>query len=311
MVNDGFHQVPVKDRLAVIYLQRHNDGIEQSVFGKFHRDRLLHCAIHLLSKHMNLTNTLDVFVFHGAGRPNASIALRAAHPGIHVIPLPIVSEQWVRYPEQFYHKDTDWEKDYLVMGQWRALVPMALMHKLGYEYALMTDDDFQLTAPFPHNIVKTMREKGYIFASHTILKDHPSVTVGEAELASFFIQSRKITPSPLLWESCTPPNITGLYSSNAEDGRGFQRTILYGNFLTLKTGFLLQPMVQDWVTLTILSAGLDLGRWAEQGTIGTARLMFSNATQTWVVSVTSQHDKGLEGSLARCPDHYYVVHPPP
>lgn len=85
------------------------------------------------------------------------------------------------------------------------------MRRHSYRYVLQIDDDAFLTEPIPYNIVTIMDSGCFKMGAREIKEDDASVMWGIAELSKYFIISENFMPT-LLYNHCTPHDITGVYS---------------------------------------------------------------------------------------------------
>jgi hypothetical protein len=73
------------------------------------------------------------------------------------------------------------------------------------------------------------------------------------ELARFFLTSNRLEAKSALFQHISPPNMDGLYSQSKTApestlGGGYDRTVLYGNFLVVSTALWSRPEV-CWLDL--------------------------------------------------------------
>lgn len=306
---NGHQQVDVHQRLAVTYLHRHDNR---------QRDAALQCAVAKMLSNIGKDTPLDIFVFlpsHRLADPAFTAIQRLSSA---VCLLDISARQWrtMRRPWLYSNHNNSmaqyWEKrfgpDYIIMGHWRLLVPFTITAMLNYTAALQADDDLFITQPLGYNIISTLQANNYLLANHRIVTETTLITRGLPELAAFFLQSTGYRASSTLWRHVAPGNWSGLFSKTGwradESSAGYDNQYLYGNFVVMTMQLWRDPRVQDWITLCLLSGGMDRHRWNEQAVVALVWLLFTEPQQLWMI-------KDLKYIHARSRDRVQAVCAPP
>ncbi|KAJ9530643.1 hypothetical protein QJQ45_014760 [Haematococcus lacustris] len=94
-----------------------------------------------------------------------------------------------------------------------------------------------------------------------------------------------------------PPDVTGQVSA-------WLAWLQYGNFVVMTMQLWRDPRVQDWITLCLLSGGMDRHRWNEQAVVALVWLLFTEPQQLWMI-------KDLKYIHARSRDRVQAVCAPP
>lgn len=160
-----------------------------------------------------------------------------------------------------------WVENYRLMGFWRLTTQFHLARMLRYRQILQIDDDSSFPMPIEENIFHDFHLKGLKIAARKSVPDHPDVTFTLPELTQFFLLTENWTPATL-FDHCSPKNMTGLTS------KGWDRHILYGNFVIYSVQFVSEPIVQRFIRLAIESGGTVRHRWNEQAVMGMAWQLF-------------------------------------
>lgn len=180
------------------------------------------------------------------------------------------------------HAD-QWNGEYRKMGHWRLTYPFRFTQSMGHKYVLMIDADSDIIETLNFDLVATAKSKDAHIVSRSIVHETPFISVGLAELARYYIVTNDYTPSTLLWNDCRPSDITGLYTG------GWQRTVIYGNFVMVSIDFWFRHDVQAFVDLVIASGDHVVRRWVDQDVIGMIRLMFVTEPHDLTLNFRYQH----------------------
>jgi hypothetical protein len=146
------------------------------------RTHLLACSIANLLRNVAPTTPLDIYVFVLAPKLSSvqrTLDLSLGRHASRVCLIPIASWQWqYQLPRATPYQlpnNTNRYSDYLVMGQWRLLVPFTFATALGYPYVLQLDDDLFVHRPFRINMVEHMRDHGQLLANHRVYPENRQV----------------------------------------------------------------------------------------------------------------------------------------
>jgi hypothetical protein len=242
------------------------------------------CAIKNLEEMLFRSTPTDVFVFFP--RPKNRIdAYRRC--GDYALKLPNVwfldVEEWhTDINQSLWGKENSYPEDYRLMGEWRLAVQFKFLRKLGYKYALQFDDDSRLLEPLKVNLVHVMSKGGYHWGAKKILHDVDWACKGIAELTRYFIVAEDLVPEQL-YEHCNPKNISGLYTG------GWDRTIMYGNFIIVSLDFWFEPLHQRFVNLVLASRGVIRFRWVDQPVLAMMWQMFSGRDKMIIIEGQYSH----------------------
>ena len=153
-----------------------------------------------------------------------------------------------------------------VQGHWRLTFQMDFARRLGYTYVLQIDDDSFFPDPVEMDILHTMRTRN-IDVAVSVIKDDESIAVtsGLPELTRYYLVTEQLEFPPTLARNCNPPTMEGLYTSTSWNSTGgWNRKILYGNFLLLSVNFWYRRDVQNFVQLVLRTGSYFRLRWNEQ-----------------------------------------------
>jgi hypothetical protein len=107
------------------------------------------------------------------------------------------------------------------------------------------------------------------------------------ELTRYHIVSKGIEPT-LLYNYCTPQNVSGLYSDGTGSA-GYDGTLLHGNFIIMSVDFWFREDVQQYLELNFQSGGHVRHRWNEQAVIGMIWLIFCKKEQYHIHDFPYEH----------------------
>lgn len=173
-------------------------------------------------------------------------------------------------------------EDYRRMGHWRLNYPFAYGKLLGYKYLLQIDSDTNIQETLEHNLVEVMANGKFDIGCRRTGIDAP--TWGLPELTRFFLIAEQLQPATL-FQHCIPSNIDGLYTissqsfprlgaSNdpwrrfyAENGGGWDRDTISGNFVLYDLDFWFREDVQKYLKLVLSTGGHFKFRWNEQAVV--------------------------------------------
>ena len=201
--------------------------------------------------------------------------------------------------------DESWQLDYRLIGRWRMIYPFHLALELGYKYLLQSDIDVIITDDTLGDAVNTWLERNISIVAFGLGRDIPSVVVGLAELARYWLVSRlscdlcdKSLPHGPLFEHCGPPNITGLFSPNWDpealqavgwNGVGWDGESVSGAIFAFSVDFWFRDDVQDFVDLVLRNGGHIEHRWNEQATNGMIRHLFIPSERMHLLQNATKH----------------------
>lgn len=164
----------------------------------------------------------------------------------------------------------------MAQGHWRLTFQMSFAHRLGYPYLLQLDDDSHFTSPLKIDLLQFVRSRGLDLAARKAIYDQAWVAQGLPELTRYFLVTEGINIPPALAQNCDPPTIEGLYTASSFGlGGGWNRRVLYGNFMIFSTAFWHRPDVQSYLQLILKTGGHFRFRWNEQGTVGMIWQLFA------------------------------------
>ena len=232
-------------------------------------------SLHAFYQNFITTNPADVFVFAVGSQSDATAAaLRddCFHglPNFYAVDLlshgPKLGWQVPAHLEDHTLWAGPWPASYRIMGHWRLISQFDIARLLGYDFVLQVDDDSEFPRRVEERVFDKMEADGLKLAGRAAFPESHEVAVGLPELAKYFLVTERVEPSPLLYQHCTPANFSGLFSDTKNVGIGWDRTILYGNFVVYRTSFIFEPMVQRFIRLVVQSGGHFRYRWNEQAT---------------------------------------------
>ena len=154
----------------------------------------------------------------------------------------------------------------VVQGHWRLTFQMDFARRLGYPYVLQVDDDSFFPEPVHMDILHTMRNRNIDVAVSMFSEEEPvAVTIGLPELTRFYLVTEQLEFPPTLARNCNPPSLEGLYTSISENSTGgWNRKVLYGNFLLLSVNLWYRFDVQKFIQLVLRTGTYFRLRWNEQ-----------------------------------------------
>lgn len=179
--------------------------------------------------------------------------------------------------------------EYRQMGHWRLTYPFKFVRTMGHPYLLFLDLDSFVRESVPFDLLAEVEARRAPFAYRVLSREPRSVSQALAELARYYIVSTETVPSKLLWDDCVPPDMRGLYSAHEDDAGGWQRTVLYGNFVMVSIDFWFREEVQQFLQLVLLSGDHVVKRWNEQGVLGMVRLLFVKPGEDIAFNFTYSH----------------------
>ena len=226
-------------------------------------------------KNFVATNPADVFVF-AVGSHSAATAAALRDECFAHLPNFYAIDMLAHAPQLGWQVPTHlrdralwagpWPASYRIMGHWRLTSQFYIARLLGYDYVLQVDDDSEFPHSVGERVIDRMEAQGLKLAGRAAFPESHEVAVGLPELAKYFLVTERVDPSPLLYQHCKPGNISGLFSDTKNVGIGWDRTMLYGNFVVYRTSFIFEPMVQRFIKLVVQSGGHFRYRWNEQTT---------------------------------------------
>ena len=153
-----------------------------------------------------------------------------------------------------------------MQGHWRLTFQMEFARRLGYTYVLQVDDDSFFPEPVLVDILNTVRARNIDVAANIIKGDEPvRVTSGLPELTRFYLVTEQLEFPATLARHCNPPSLEGLYTSTSDDSTGgWNREVLYGNFLLISVNLWYRVDVQRFVQLVLRTGAHFRLRWIEQ-----------------------------------------------
>lgn len=171
--------------------------------------------------------------------------------------------------------------DYRMMGEWYLQHMAPAVKAFGHRYVLKMDSDSFVHEPIDGsskgNIVALFRSARLLMGARRIIKDKPALLWGAPEAARLFLSLERLNPPGPIFQHCKPANLDGLFSNYYTDAthgsiapvpsyKGYDNTIIHGNFVILDLDWYLSPLVQRWVHLARASGGTLRYRWNEQST---------------------------------------------
>jgi len=178
-------------------------------------------SLHTFHKNFIATNPADVFVFAVGGHSAATAAaLRDdcfAHlPNFYAIDMlshaPQLGWQVPAHLQDSALWAGPWPASYRIMGHWRLTSQFDIARLLGYDFVLQVDDDSEFPRRVEERVFDRMEANGLKLAGRAAFPESHEVAVGLPELAKYFLVTEQLEPSPLLYQHCTPANISGLFS---------------------------------------------------------------------------------------------------
>jgi hypothetical protein len=111
------------------------------------------------------------------------------------------------------------------------------------------------------------------------------------------VLSKQVTGS--LWQHCTPPNLDGLFSQNANSypdrvEPGWDALCLYGNFVLISTDWWYREDVQRFLDLVLATGAHYRFRWNEQAVIGMAWQLFCPLDNFFLYNFEYEHPYPLD-----------------
>jgi hypothetical protein len=176
--------------------------------------------------------------------------------------------------------------EYRLMGTFKLAVQTQFLYNLGYKYALQFDDDSRFLEPLKFNLVEFMSKGGYHWGIKRIMRDVDWTTKGIAELTRYFIVTENLVPQQL-YDFCSPKNISGLYTG------GWNRSVLYGNFIAFSLDFWFEPLHQRFLDLVFSSNGTIRFRWVDQAVMAMMWQLFSGRDKVAVIEGGFHHKELL------------------
>ena len=182
-------------------------------------------------------------------------------------------------------------EEYRRMGHWRLTFPIGFARSLGYKWALQIDTDSIVGERLEQNLVAELESRDAYLAARTTIIDVP--TWGLPELTRYFIVTEQLVPQTL-FSHCKPPSIDGLYtvgseefpgdlegepSTSLKETGGWNRSVLYGNFLAINTDFWFREDIQAYLALIVGTGGHFRFRWNEQAVVGMLSQLFVPASR--------------------------------
>ena len=178
----------------------------------------------------------------------------------------------------------------MAQGHWRLTFQMSFAQRLGYSYLLQLDDDSYFTSPLETDLLHFARSRDLDLAARKAYSDEVFVTQGLPELTRYFLVTEALDIPPALARNCNPPTVEGLYtnSSFSLEG-GWNRKVLFGNFVMLSTAFWHRADVQSYLKLILKTGGHFRFRWNEQAVLGMIWQLFVDAHRFHVFDFPYEH----------------------
>ena len=178
----------------------------------------------------------------------------------------------------------------MAQGHWRLTFQMSFAQRLGYPYMLQLDDDSRFTGPLKTDLLQFVRSRDLDLAARRAVSDADFVTQGLPELTRYFLVTEALTIPPALAQNCNPPTVEGLYTTASFGlGGGWNRKVLYGNFVIISTAFWHRPIVQSYLQLILKTGGHFRFRWNEQAVIGMLWQLFVEAPRYHIFDFGYEH----------------------
>ena len=259
--------IPNSEKLAINFLHTHSFAMNKTK---------LTCALSLLKLHLLPNTPCDVFIFYRT-MPSLDLQMKYSEILGQKVEFVQVEDKYWQLPDaavdtKGWTAERGFSRDFRLVGHFRLLVPFKFARSLGYRYLLTMDDDAFVTTPIKENLVKVMSQSK-LKMTYTALTSTKGFDIALPELVRYFLVSNHITPSPLLFQDCVPPNISGFVTSGNKN-EGWKGTVLYANWFIIDVNFWFTDMVQRFVNLTTGTGDHIRHRWNEQAVIGMVRLIF-------------------------------------
>ena len=199
------------------------------------------------------------------------------------------------------------DEEYRRMGHWRLTFPIGLARSLGYGWVLQMDADSVFEEVIEYNMIQELDHRKALIAGRATYVDLP--TWGLPELTRYFLVAEQIVPT-ILFDFCKPPGIDGLYTVSSEtfpgelngdpalalhEAGGWNKTVIYGNFILINTAFWYQHDVQKYLNLVLGTGGHFRFRWNEQSVIAMIWQVFVPYERFHLFQFTYSHQ-----------DHHYA-----
>jgi hypothetical protein len=173
---------------------------------------------------------------------------------------------WSAYPK--------FNQDYRRMGHWRLAHQFKLAADMGYATLLQVDDDSYFGTAVVQPVLAEFRQQRLKMATRVVNHDDVDTTIGLPELTRYFVTTENVTPT-LLYSHCDPPSIDGLFTAGHGAGRGWDRAMLFGNFVVYDVDWMVSDvMVQRYIHTVLRTGGHFRFRWNEQATLAMVWQLF-------------------------------------
>lgn len=175
-----------------------------------------------------------------------------------------------------WHMRDRYDVNYRRMGNWKLTYPMSYAKSLGYRWVLQIDTDSDVKQPLQRSVIEELDRKSAYMAGRATAVD--LTTWGLPELTRYFLVAEQITPQTL-FQYCKPQSIDGLYTLSPEtfpgetagepttslhESGGWNKTVIYTNFVVISTDFWFRDDVQKYLRLVLTTGGHVRFRWVEQ-----------------------------------------------
>jgi Glycolipid 2-alpha-mannosyltransferase len=267
------------DRLAVMIISENRE--------------LLCCALKNIRENAMANTPSDIFVFSPTTAQEDYVRVHCGSSLENTYFLQLnQSEHWT-IPTEAGPQETWTNREYTIpyrkMGHWRLAFQFKFAAALGYKYMLQVDDDSWFPEPMSLNHITYMQQQHLHITARTISHDNVKIFSSLPELTRYHLVSKGIEPL-LLYDYCTPQNISGLYSDHTDSGdSGYDGTLLYGNFILFSLDFWFRADVQQYLELIFQSGGHFRHRWNEQEIIGMIWLMFCSKQEYHIFDFPYEH----------------------